>query len=62
MYLNGERMISSVYVLIPKYDTPILAEAKKKIDTDIIERNTKVQVIGLKSFTRFQIGEVFVGN
>ena len=62
MCLNGERMISSVQVRIPKYETPILAEAKKTIETNKVETKIRNQVNGVKISTRFQIGEVLGGN
>ena len=62
MCLNGERMISSVQVRIPKYETPILAEAKKNIETNKVETKIKNQVNGVKISTRFQIGEILGGN
>ena len=62
MCLNGKRMISSVYVRIPKYETPILAEAKKNIVTIPVAKNINIHVSGVKIFNKFQIGEVFGGN
>ena len=59
IYLNGERIISSINVLIPKYLVPILAARKKKSDTSVIDVKINIQDGGSKSFRRFHIGEAF---
>ena len=48
-------------VRIPKCKFPILAEKKKKIVTDIIERKISNQDVGSNSFTRFQVGRILAG-
>ena len=60
IHLKGERTISSVTVLIPKYD-PILAAVKKKIVTNIIDVKINIQDGGSKIFTRFHWGETLDG-
>ena len=60
--LNGERIISSLKVWKPKFETPILAENRKNIDTKRIDRNVNVQDMGVKILTRFQAGDLCSGN
>ena len=60
-YLKGERIISSMTVLIPKYEVPILAAMKKKIVTVIMEMKSNIQLGGSNSFTRFQVGATLAG-
>ena len=55
--LNGERIISSLKVWRPKYEAPILAETRKNIDTEIIDRNVNIQEVGVKILTRFHTGD-----
>ena len=55
-------MISSVYVRLPKYETPILDAIKKNIDTKNIDMNNSTHAIGVKISNKFQIGEVLGGN
>ena len=55
-------MISSLYVRIPKYEIPILAEMKKTIFTDIIDMNINSQDIGSNSLKRFQVGGTLSGK
>ena len=59
--LNGERIISSLKVWRPKYEAPILAETRKNIDTERIERNVNIQDVGVKILTRFHTGDFFPG-
>ena len=59
--LNGERIISSLKVWRPKYEAPILAETRKNIDTEIIDRNVNIQDMGGKRLTRFHTGDLFSG-
>ena len=59
--LNGERIISSLKVWRPKYEAPILAETRKKIDTERIDRNVNIQDIGEKRLTRFHTGDLGSG-
>ena len=54
-------MISSENVGIPKFLTPILEEKRKKTEIDVIDMAVSSQVIGLKIFNRFQIGETREG-
>ena len=61
IYLKGERIISSMNVRISKYAVPILATMKKKIVTDIIERNISNQDGVSNSFRRFQVGATLAG-
>ena len=61
IYLKGERIISSVNVLIPKYEVPILAAMKKKIVTNIIDVRINIQDGGSNSFRRFQVGLTLAG-
>ena len=61
IYLNGERIISSMNVRIPKYEVPILAAMKKKIDTNVIDVKINNQDVRSKSFRRFQVGAVLNG-
>ena len=56
IYLNGERIISCMNVRIPKYEVPILAPMKKKIDTHRIDVKIPIQDGGSNSFRRFQVG------
>ena len=60
--LKGERIISSLYVRIPKCEVPILAEKKKKKDTEIIDENINIHDGGSNSFRRFHVGLTFSGN
>ena len=48
-------------VRIPKYEVPILAAMKKKIDTNVIDVKIPIQLGGSNSFTRFQVGATFAG-
>ena len=59
--LNGERIISSLKVWRPKYEAPILAEIKKNIDTERIDRNVNIQDMGVTRLTRFHAGDLFSG-
>ena len=59
--LNGERIISSLKVCMPKYEAPILAETRKNNDTKRVERNMNIQVRGLNRLTRFHAGDLFSG-
>ena len=54
-------MISSLKVWRPKYEAPILAETRKNIETDRIDRNVNVQDMGLKRLIRFHAGDLFSG-
>ena len=56
--LNGERIISSLKVWRPKYEAPILAEIKKNIDTERIDRNVNIQDMGVTRLTRFHAGDL----
>ena len=44
-FLNGEKMISSENVWILKYEEQILAERRKKIETERIDKNVQNQEI-----------------
>ena len=59
--LNGERIISSLKVWRPKYEAPTLAETRKKIDTERIDRNVNIHNVGVKRLTRFQTGDLRPG-
>ena len=59
--LNGERIISSLKVWRPKYKAPILAETRKKNETEKIDRNVNIQDMGVKRLTRFQTGDLCSG-
>ena len=59
--LNGERIISSLKVWRPKYEAPILAETRKNIDTERIDRNDNIHDMGVKRLTRFQTGDLCPG-
>ena len=59
--LKGERIISSLKVWRPKWETPILAENRKNSDTERIERNVNVHDMGAKILTRFHVGDIFLG-
>ena len=59
--LNGERIISFLKFWRPKYEAPILAETKKNIDTEKIDRNVNIQVKGVNRLTRFHAGDLFSG-
>ena len=59
--LNGERIISSLKVWRPKYEAPTLAETRKKIDTEKIERNVNIQDMGVKRLARFHTTDFFSG-
>ena len=59
--LNGERIISSLKVWRPQYEAPILAETRKNIDTEIIDRNVNIQEVGVKILTRFHTGDFSSG-
>ena len=61
IYLNGERIISSMDIWIPKYLVPILAARKKKSVTNIIEMKINNQDVRSKSFSRFQVGATLAG-
>ena len=54
-------MISSRNVGILKYNAPTLAERKKKIVTERIDKKVTSHVIGSKILVRFQIGETLEG-
>ena len=56
-FLNGERMISSENVWIPKYEEQVLAERRKKIEIKRIDKKVKNQEILSKIMRRFQIGD-----
>ena len=60
--LNGDRIISSLKVLRSKYEAPILAEKRKNIDTERIDRNVNIHNVGVKRLTRFQAGDISCGN
>ena len=51
-----------MYVRIPKCEVPILAEKKKKKDTEIIDENINVHDGGSNSFRRFHVGDFLAGN
>ena len=59
--LIGDRRISSEIVGILKYEAPILAEKKKKIDTERTDKKNTNQVMGSNILDRFQILEAFEG-
>ena len=59
--LNGDRIISSLNVSIPKYEAPTLAETRKNNDTEKIDRNVNIRDIGLKILTRFHTGDIRSG-
>ena len=59
--LNGERIISSLKVCMPKYEAPILAETSKNNDTEKIDRNVNIQDMGVIRLTRFHVGDLFSG-
>ena len=61
IYLNGERIISSMDIWIPKYLVPILAAMKKKSVTNIIEMKINIQDVRSNSFRRFQVGATLAG-
>ena len=50
-------MISSENVWIPKYEEHNLAERRKKIETEKIDKNVQNQEIKSKIMRRFQIGD-----
>ena len=60
-YLKGERIISSMNVLIPKYKVPILAEIQKIIVTDNIDVKISIQDCTSNIFRRFQVGATLAG-
>ena len=60
-YLKGERIISDMDILIPKYLVPILAAMKKKRFTNIIDVKINIQDVGSNSFSRFQVGATLDG-
>ena len=51
-------MISSLKVWRPKYEAPILAETRKNIETDRIDRNVNIQDMGVTRLTRFHAGDL----
>ena len=59
--LNGERIISSLKVWRPKLEAPILAETRKAIETERIDRNVNIQDMGVKRLTRFHTGDLCSG-
>ena len=61
IYLKGERIISSVNVRIPKCKVPILAETKKIIETEKIDRKSNIQDTGSKTLTIFHVGSASAG-
>ena len=54
-------MISSENDWIPKYEEQILAERRKKIDTDTIDRKVNNHENPSKIMRRFQIGDFSAG-
>ena len=56
-FLNGERIISSENVWIPKCEKQILAERRKKIEMEKIEKKVKNHEYPSKIVIRFQIGD-----
>ena len=55
--LNGERITSFLYVWRLKYEAPTLAEIKKNIETERIDRKVNIQDIGVKILIRFHTGD-----
>ena len=46
---------------VPKYKVPILAEKKKKMETEIMDRKIPIHPGGSNSFTRFQVAGILDG-
>ena len=61
IFLKGERIISSLKVWIPKYEVPIFAEIKKKIETKRIERKINIQDCVSNILTMFHVGANLAG-
>ena len=61
IYLNGERIISSMDIWIPKYLVPYLAARKKKNVTNMIEMKINIQDVRSNSFRRFHVGATLAG-
>ena len=57
-----KQTLDQIEVEFPKCKAPILAEKKKKLKTNKIERKMKIQDIGSNSFRRFQVGATLAGN
>ena len=60
-FLNGEKMISSENVWILKYEEQILAERRKKMETEKTVKNVQNHEILSKIMRRFQIGDFWAG-